>query len=41
MEVGSAQQKGPDMPETRTFRVFVSSTFRDLEAERNYLHQRV
>ncbi len=29
------------MTETRTFRVFVSSTFRDLEAERNHLHQHV
>ena len=29
------------MAEPRTFRVFVSSTFRDLEAERNYLHEHV
>jgi hypothetical protein len=30
-----------DVAETRVFRVFVSSTFRDLEAERNHLHQHV
>ena len=29
------------MAEPKTFRVFVSSTFRDLEAERNYLHEHV
>jgi NACHT domain- and WD repeat-containing protein len=29
------------VPQTRTFRVFVSSTFRDLEVERNYLRENV
>lgn len=29
------------MAETKTFRVFVSSTFKDLEEERNHLREHV